>query len=88
MPALIDGDVVCMPALWREHKDLVVYSRTGCGTQIWDVPPEWSEVKKAIVYKLSIDGLAEIKTVEIIEGRFRLAVGEQDAFVVKPCIPL
>jgi hypothetical protein len=54
---LQDGDDVCIPALWRTNKEVIAYSAEGYARRSWRLPDDWAGIRKADVYRITLDGL-------------------------------
>jgi len=81
---LSDGDNTFMPALWRERRTLVAHSRKGYETGTWRLPPQWKDVKKVVISKITADGLEEVRETEVAEGKLSLGFGQQEALDLLP----
>ncbi len=71
---LVDGADVCVPALWRPHRELIAFSRDGYAARAWDLPPDWAGVPAADIYEVRQAGLARLPAQDVSGGRLRLSL--------------
>jgi hypothetical protein len=71
---LVDGTDVCVPALWRPHRELIAFSETGYTRRAWALPPDWHDVRAADVYTVSADGMACVGAVNLTDGQLTLSL--------------
>ena len=71
---LVDGTDVCVPALWRPHREMIAYSVAGYSQREWEVPPDWHDVKRADLYQVGSAGLSPAGTVELRGHRVSLTL--------------
>lgn len=71
---LVDGTDVCVPALWRPHRELIAFSETGCVRREWELPPDWHDVQRVDVYEVGRAGLVPTETLSLSGGRVSLTV--------------
>lgn len=81
---MLDGDDICMPALWRQDGSLIAYSKDGYDSKIWQLPPDWKDVKKASVSRVTLTGLDEAGQVDVSSGNVSLSVGSDEALLITP----
>ncbi len=81
---MIDGDDICMPALWRKDRSLIAYSRQGYDSKTWEPPPDWKGVKKASVSRITLTGPNEAGEVDVCGGNVTLSVGSGEALLITP----
>lgn len=55
----------CFPALWREDKGAIVYSADGTKKREFDVPYSWGKTRFATLYRITTDGLQEVKKIRV-----------------------
>jgi len=82
---LLEGNEVFIPALWKNHLEIVAYSVTGYQSRTWKLPDTWDQVGKVDLYAITTTGLsAKSLDVKVLPGgylRFGLAPDEGMAVV-------
>ena len=80
---MIDGDDICMPALWKD-KTIIAYSKSGYESKTWQLPPDWRDVKKVRLARISVDEPEPAGEAPVTDGTitFSLAAGEAVAIGV------
>lgn len=64
-----------MPATWiKSHRELIAYSETGYSTKTWSLPENRHGVKSANVYTVSENGLGNLRSIPIENGRITLSL--------------
>ena len=81
---LVDGDDMCLPALWRQNQELVAYSAGGYSQRVWDLPPDWKNVSKADIYLISSESPKYLRSVELKDGRLSLSLERDQAVSIVP----
>jgi hypothetical protein len=77
------GNHVFMPALWRE-KTIVAYSRTGYANRTWQLPPDWKDVRKVTISRITHDGLKPMGEASVTNGKLTLGVKARQALMISP----
>lgn len=83
---LQDGDDVCLPALWRANREVIAYSGDGYSHRAWRLPEDWAGIRRADVYKITLDGpvLAQ-KGLTIGPDRLiRISLGRDEGVSILP----
>lgn len=81
---LVDGTDVCVPALWRPHRELIAFSAAGYARREWKLPPEWQGVAQADLYEVGPDGLRMAGAVDLPGGRLTLSLAAGQMLSVVP----
>ncbi|MBF8187188.1 hypothetical protein ITP53_15875 [Nonomuraea sp. K274] len=82
---LRDGADVFMPALWREHREIVAYSRNGYTSRTWRLPADWKRVALVDVYRVGLDGLTRVaKNRPVLGGKIELSLPAGTAYSIVP----
>jgi len=82
---MIDGTDTCMPALWCEEKTVVAYSKEGCEGKTWELPPDWRDVARASLSRITLEGHERVGETPVADGRITLSVGKGEALEIHPC---
>jgi hypothetical protein len=77
------GNHVFMPALWRK-KTIVAYSRTGYKNRTWQLPPDWQDVRKVTMSRITQDGLKPMGETSVTNGMLTLGVKAREALMLSP----
>ena len=64
---LREDDNLFVPALWNK-KEIIAYSRLGYENKSWQLPDDWRNVKKADLYRITLDGCVPLKKLVPITG--------------------
>ena len=75
---------ICMPALWRKRRTLVAYSRSGYETRVWKLPPQWKDVKKVSISRITLDGPEKVSEASVSDAKLILNVGKGEALMISP----
>ena len=81
---LLEGTDVCLPALWRLHREMIAYSADGYADRSWTLPSDWRDVAKADVYRISQDGLSYWKTIEVSQTVVILSLNADEMVAIVP----
>ena len=76
---MADGTDLCIPALWCEDRTLVAYSKDGYESKIWELPPDWKDVARVSISKITLQGPEPVGEIPVADGRITLGVGEGEA---------
>jgi len=82
---MIDGTDICMPALWRADRTLIAYSADGYDAKSWQLPPDWMDVEKVALSKLTPHGPEPVGELATKDGTLTLRVGRDEALKITPC---
>ena len=82
---MIDGDDVCMPALWCEAKTIIAFSRDGYESKTWQLPPDWHGVEEVSLARLSGKAPEPADEVGVVDGRLTLSLGKNEAVKIRAC---
>jgi hypothetical protein len=83
------GDDLFVPALWRETKTIIAYSRRGYLEREWILPADWSAVQQVDVSAISLSGLRLLlERTRVAAGRIRLSLEPGQAVAVVASKPL
>jgi len=84
--SLQDGNDVCIPALWRTNKEVIAYSADGYARRAWKLPEDWAGVRKADLYRITLDGpVLRQKSVAIAADRtIILSLGKDEGVSILP----
>ncbi|KPK50961.1 MAG: hypothetical protein AMK72_00970 [Planctomycetes bacterium SM23_25] len=80
---MIDGTDICMPALWCEEKTIIAYSKEGYESKTWKLPPDWKDVDKVSLSRITLEGHEPAGEVAVADGGITLSVGENEAFIIR-----
>lgn len=53
---LQDGDDVFIPALWKNHREVIAYSAAGYKNRAWHLPDTWKGITRADIYEITPEG--------------------------------
>ena len=81
---MIDGGDICMPALWCKEKTIIAYSENGYQNKQWELPQNWSEIKSCSVEKITVHGLENKKTIEVVDGKITLSLDTKESIKISP----
>jgi hypothetical protein len=74
---LQDNNDVCIPALWRQNKELIAYSSAGYKDKKWQLPDDWKNIGVVDIYEITEGGLNKLGQQKIENGQLVLSL--------KPC---
>jgi len=80
---MIDGTDICMPALWCQEKTIIAYSKEGYDGKTWQLPPDWKDVNRARLSRITFEGHDPVGEVAVADGRIALNVGEGEALMIR-----
>jgi hypothetical protein len=80
---MVEGTDICMPALWCPERTLIAYSQEGYDQKSWTLPPDWQDVTKVVISKITLDGFEPKGIAEISGGRITLALGKGEAVRIR-----
>jgi hypothetical protein len=81
---LRENDNLFVPALWHK-KEIIAYSGLGYETKSWKLPDDWSDVKSADLYKITLDGCVPSKRrVAVTGSTLVLSLGRDEAVSIVP----
>jgi hypothetical protein len=72
-----------MPAPWCEQKTIIAYSKEGRDGKTWQLPPDWKDVNKARLSRITLEGHEPVGEVAVTDGRIALSVVEGEALVIR-----
>jgi hypothetical protein len=78
------NDDICMPALWKTKRTLIVYSRQGYRLKTWELPPGWKGVRTVAVSRITLDGLEPVGVMPVSDGKLTLSVKRGQALSISP----
>lgn len=81
---MVDGTDICMPALWRDEKAIIAYSKEGYDDKTWQLPPDWKDVEEVSVSRVHLAEPAEKGRIAVHSGRVNLGVGRGEALLLVP----
>lgn len=78
------GNDLFVPAVWRKEREVIAYSRDGYAAETWTLPPGWSGVKKADLFRIDTSGTRFLKRLPVVHRRIRLSLSKGEAVVLRP----
>ncbi|MDT8389133.1 MAG: endo-alpha-N-acetylgalactosaminidase family protein [Lentisphaeria bacterium] len=81
---MVDGDNICMPALWCDEKTIIAYSKEGVENKSWTLRGDWRGVTKVSVARLSQDEPETIGTLPVVGGKLTLSLSADEAVKITP----
>jgi hypothetical protein len=83
---LQDGNDVCLPALWRPNKEVIAYSADGYARRSWRLPEDWEGIRKADVYRITLDGpvLKQKGLAIALDRTINLTLGQDEGISILP----
>ena len=79
-----DGDNLFVPALWKNHREIIAYSARSSYRQ-WNLPEDWKDVEKVDTYEIRLNGLRPIETnIGVNDDRLALSLKPGQALVIVP----
>ena len=79
-----ENDNLFVPALWRK-REIIAYSKTGYQDKSWELPAEWSKVKKVDLYRITLAGCVPAESgVPVMNSRLVLSLGADEAVSIVP----
>ncbi|MHC4252525.1 MAG: endo-alpha-N-acetylgalactosaminidase family protein [Planctomycetota bacterium] len=79
---MIDGTDICMPALWCDERTLIAYSKDGYERKTWELPPDWKDVARVSVSRITPEGPEPVGEIPVADGRITLGVGKDEALSI------
>ena len=80
---MIENENVFVPALWIEGKAIIAYSTDGYNKRTWELPADWSGVKKAALFDVTPDAVTPKGTVNIQNNRLTISVQKGQQILIK-----
>ena len=80
---MVDGTDICMPALWCEEKTIIAYSKEGYDGRGWQLPPDWKDVAKVRLSRITLEGQEPAGETAVTDGWITLSVGEDEALMIR-----
>jgi hypothetical protein len=81
---LMQGDDVCMPALWLNQPALIAYSLKGYKDKTWELAPTWT-CAKVRLYRLSQEGAQAISgELSVKDKKLTLSLDKDEAVLIVP----
>ncbi len=81
---LRDKNDIFMPVLWRQGREYIAYSLTGYNHKTWQLPPDWFDVKRVDIYKITASGIIYKNSVYCDDGHLILSLEPDEAVSVFP----
>lgn len=82
---LRNRNTVCMPAVWRNDRGMLLYSEEGCPDGSFDVPYCWGTAKKAELYLITPEnGLVYQREVTLKQGKLKMKVEGRTPYYLIP----
>jgi hypothetical protein len=79
-----DGNGICMPALWREEKTLIAYSRGGYESKTWELPPDWKDVRAVSISQITLNGPKQVGVASVSDGKLTLSLKKGETLSISP----
>ncbi len=80
---MVDGTDICMPALWCQKKTIIAYSKEGCYGKIWELPPDWKDIHKVCLSRITFHGHEPVGEAAVTDGRIALSVPKDEALMIR-----
>lgn len=77
-------NTICLPALWREDKGVIIYSEKNQGIAEFDTPYIWSGIKSANLYRITAQGLIFVKKINISGIKMQIVLEKGTPYYLKP----
>jgi len=81
---MLDGTDICMPALWCEDRTIIAYSQEGYDEKTWELPPDWKDVSKVSLARITYEGPEDAGSAAVTAGRLTLGVKAGEALRIVP----
>lgn len=81
---MIDGNDICMPALWCKDDTIIAYSQDGYDSKTWELPPDWTTANKLTVTKITYEGEEPVGEIDVRDNKITLSLAKGEA--VKICV--
>jgi len=81
---MVEDGNVCMPALWCEDRTLIAYSQEGYDEKTWELPPDWKDVERVKLAKITFEGPEDAGRAEVAAGKLTLRLEADTAFAIVP----
>jgi hypothetical protein len=81
---ILQGNDCCVPLVWKPKPTLIAYSRNGCTSKTWKLPPDWMRVKTAETTNVTVDNLTFAGTVAVSDGEVTLGLAPGQALMLTP----
>jgi hypothetical protein len=80
---MVNGTDICMPALWCQDKTIIAYSKEGYDGKTWELPPDWKDVNKVCLARITLEGHEPVGEVAVTDGRIALSVAKDEALMIR-----
>jgi len=80
---MVDNDNVLIPSLWLNYNSLIAYSKEGYESKQWELPNDWSTVKKVRISRISAEGKTVLGIKKIESGKLTLTIGHDEMLLIE-----
>lgn len=80
---LRDNNTLSFPIAWKDDNSMVIYSDKSMLFK-QSVLSNWSDVKNAMMYKITNQGLQHVKDIKLVDGRFEVEIDADTPYLLKP----
>ena len=81
---MIDGNDICMPALWQDDKTMIAYSEEGTTDKEWELPKNWEGTTLCSCDKITYEGLIEKTPIKVEHNKIKVSLGKKEAIKICP----
>lgn len=81
---LRQGNNLFVPAIWRDKKEIIAYSKTGYQPKSWKLPDNWSKIKEVDLFEIDELGIHFLSRQKIADRTLRLSMKEKQAILIRP----
>jgi len=82
---MVDGADVCVPALWCDERTIIAYSRDGYDERSWQLPPDWQDVAKVALSRITLQGAQLMGEIPVADGKIALRMRKDEALKITAC---
>ena len=80
---LVENDDMLIPALWLSKMSLIAYSKKGYENKLWELPKDWSNIKRVRLSRISADGRSQQEIKKTESGKLSLTLGRDEMLLIE-----
>jgi hypothetical protein len=79
----VENEDVFLPARWMGDSTMIAYSAAGYENRLWNLPPGYKKIRKAVLYTVSAEGQQKIGELSIRRGAIPLSLHKDQLLLIK-----
>ncbi len=78
-----EGGDVFVPALWRDEREIIAFSKSGYAGRRWTLPAGWEDVERVSAGTITIDGLTNSREIPVVDSSVELTLSPGEAVSIQ-----